>query len=247
MSGAAVASGRWAAGVSSLHPQTVSCGRGGVPSGGSGTQDDAHIFCTPEQIAPEIQDLLTLVEDVLGTFGFKKFEVNLSTRPDDSIGSEEVWETAERSLQEALNAKGWAYKTDDGGGAFYGPKIDIKIQVCPIGLGSAGWPGRHASRMRRGVTGCGMWRRMPAAAPALRVGGWSCHLLLWAWTTCGLMRFSRRGAPVGCVPHGVENACICRTRSGGSGSAPQSSWISTCHPGLRWSMLIVRTPSSSQS
>lgn len=95
-------------------------------------QDDAHIFCTPDQIAPEIQDLLTLVEDVLGTFGFSTFEVNLSTRPADSIGSDEVWATAERSLQEALGAKGWDYKTDEGGGAFYGPKIDIKIQVRTV-------------------------------------------------------------------------------------------------------------------
>jgi hypothetical protein len=92
-------------------------------------QDDAHIFCTPEQIAPEIQQLLGLVEDILGKFGFSQFEVNLSTRPEDSIGSDEVWESAEVALSQALNAKGWKYTVDEGGGAFYGPKIDIKIQA----------------------------------------------------------------------------------------------------------------------
>lgn len=111
-------------------------------------QDDAHIFCTPEQIAPEIQDLLTLVEDVLGTFGFKKFEVNLSTRPEDSIGSDVVWENAENALKGALNAKGWEFQVDEGGGAFYGPKIDIKIQVSCLFI----WPavGRYGCGQAHG-------------------------------------------------------------------------------------------------
>jgi threonyl-tRNA synthetase len=93
-------------------------------------QDDAHIFCTPDQIAEEIANLLGLVEAILGKFGFTKFEVNLSTRPVDSIGSDEVWERAEGALREALDTKGWDFEVDEGGGAFYGPKIDIKIQVC---------------------------------------------------------------------------------------------------------------------
>lgn len=92
-------------------------------------QDDAHIFCTPEQILPEIRALLDLVEDVLNNFGFSTFEVNLSTRPEGSIGSDAVWERAEAALSEALDDKGWPFKVDEGGGAFYGPKIDIKIQV----------------------------------------------------------------------------------------------------------------------
>lgn len=93
-------------------------------------QDDAHIFCTPQQIMPEIEQLLCLVEDILGKFGFSQFEVNLSTRPEDSIGADDVWNTAEGALRDALNSKGWDFTIDEGGGAFYGPKIDIKIQVC---------------------------------------------------------------------------------------------------------------------
>eukprot|EP00898_Chlorokybus_atmophyticus_P008741 jgi/Chlat1/8869/Chrsp92S08196 len=92
------------------------------------TQDDAHIFCLPNQIAPEILGVLNLVEEVLSAFGFKTFEVNLSTRPEKSVGSDEIWELATSALQEALASKGWEYKVDAGGGAFYGPKIDIKIR-----------------------------------------------------------------------------------------------------------------------
>ncbi|MBF2067811.1 MAG: threonine--tRNA ligase [Calothrix sp. C42_A2020_038] len=92
------------------------------------TQDDAHIFCLPEQIASEILGVLNLTEKILSDFGFKDYEINLSTRPSKSVGSDEVWELATNALVEALNSKGWKYIVDDGGGAFYGPKIDIKIQ-----------------------------------------------------------------------------------------------------------------------
>jgi threonyl-tRNA synthetase len=92
-------------------------------------QDDGHIFCTPEQIQPEIRGFLDLVEDVLAKFGFAKFEVNLSTRPEGSIGSDAVWARAEGALEDALREKGWPFTVDEGGGAFYGPKIDIKIEV----------------------------------------------------------------------------------------------------------------------
>ncbi|KAG2433186.1 hypothetical protein HYH02_012728 [Chlamydomonas schloesseri] len=92
------------------------------------TQDDAHIFCLPNQITSEIKGVLDLVEEILGTFGFSDYEVNLSTRPEKSVGSDEIWTTAEAALVEALNAKGWKYQVDAGGGAFYGPKIDIKIR-----------------------------------------------------------------------------------------------------------------------
>jgi threonyl-tRNA synthetase len=102
-------------------------------------QDDAHIFCTPDQIMPEIEQLLCLVEDILSTFGFKQFEVNLSTRPEDSIGSDEVWSDAEGALREALCNKGWEFTIDEGGGAFYGPKIDIKIQVCRLPCQHSSW------------------------------------------------------------------------------------------------------------
>mmetsp|Transcript_11189 Transcript_11189/g.36963 ORF Transcript_11189/g.36963 Transcript_11189/m.36963 type:complete len:314 (-) Transcript_11189:61-1002(-) len=91
------------------------------------TQDDAHIFCLPHQIADEILGVLDLTEEILGQFGFTDFEVNLSTRPEKSVGDDAIWEKAEGALIESLNRKGWAYAVDDGGGAFYGPKIDIKI------------------------------------------------------------------------------------------------------------------------
>ncbi|QYX33887.1 threonine--tRNA ligase [Sphaerospermopsis torques-reginae] len=92
------------------------------------TQDDAHIFCLPEQIAEEILGVLNLTEKILSDFGFKQYEVNLSTRPDKSVGNDDVWDLATTALEQALNAKGWNYSIDEGGGAFYGPKIDIKIK-----------------------------------------------------------------------------------------------------------------------
>ena len=92
------------------------------------TQDDAHIFCLPNQIADEILGVLNLTEKILSDFGFNNYEVNLSTRPSKSVGTDEVWELATAALKEALDTKGWNYIIDEGGGAFYGPKIDIKIQ-----------------------------------------------------------------------------------------------------------------------
>lgn len=92
------------------------------------TQDDAHIFCLPDQIASEIRGVLDLTEELLSAFGFAEYEVNLSTRPEKSVGSDEIWEKAESALKEALDSKGWSYTEDVGGGAFYGPKIDVKIR-----------------------------------------------------------------------------------------------------------------------
>ena len=92
------------------------------------TQDDAHIFCLPEQLADEITDVLDLFENVLSRFGFSEYEVMLSTRPDKSVGSDEIWERATGALVQALDNKNWAYSVDEGGGAFYGPKIDVKIK-----------------------------------------------------------------------------------------------------------------------
>ena len=92
------------------------------------TQDDAHVFCLPDQISDEILRILDLTERILSTFDFNHYEINLSTRPEKSIGSEAVWELATKGLTEALERKGWNYKIDEGGGAFYGPKIDLKIE-----------------------------------------------------------------------------------------------------------------------
>ena len=92
------------------------------------TQDDAHVFCLPEQISDEILRILDLTERILSTFDFRSYEINLSTRPEKSIGEDAVWELATQGLIEALDRKGWSYKVDEGGGAFYGPKIDLKIE-----------------------------------------------------------------------------------------------------------------------
>lgn len=92
------------------------------------TQDDAHIFCLPDQIANEILGVLNLTERILSDFGFTNYEINLSTRPDKYVGKDEVWDLATNALIQALEAKSWNYIVDEGGGAFYGPKIDIKIQ-----------------------------------------------------------------------------------------------------------------------
>ena len=92
------------------------------------TQDDAHVFCLPEQITEEILAILDLTEQILSTFDFRSYEINLSTRPEKSIGEDAVWELATQGLIEALDRKGWSYKVDEGGGAFYGPKIDLKIE-----------------------------------------------------------------------------------------------------------------------
>ena len=92
------------------------------------TQDDAHVFCLPEQISDEILKILDLTERILSTFDFNTYEINLSTRPEKSIGDDAVWDLATKGLIEALERKGWEYKIDEGGGAFYGPKIDLKIE-----------------------------------------------------------------------------------------------------------------------
>lgn len=91
------------------------------------TQDDAHIFMLPEQIKSEILGVVKLIDEVYGTLGFK-YNVELSTRPEDSMGSDEEWNMAENSLKEALNEGGLDYKINEGDGAFYGPKIDFHIE-----------------------------------------------------------------------------------------------------------------------
>ncbi|KAG4916425.1 hypothetical protein JHK87_053982 [Glycine soja] len=92
------------------------------------TQDDAHIFCLDDQIKDEIRGVLDLTEEILLQFGFEKYEVNLSTRPEKAVGDDDIWEKATSALEDALDDKGWTYQIDDGGGAFYGPKVDIKIE-----------------------------------------------------------------------------------------------------------------------
>lgn len=92
------------------------------------TQDDAHIFCTPEQIADEILGVLRFSLDMWHSFGFENITPYLATRPAKAIGEPERWDQATASLRQALEIEGLDYKLDEGGGAFYGPKIDLKIK-----------------------------------------------------------------------------------------------------------------------
>jgi threonyl-tRNA synthetase len=92
------------------------------------TQDDAHLFCRPDQMETEVGRVLDFTFFILKTFGFSEFEVFLSTRPKESVGSDEHWTLATSALEAALKGRNISYHLDPGGGAFYGPKIDIKIK-----------------------------------------------------------------------------------------------------------------------
>jgi threonyl-tRNA synthetase len=91
------------------------------------TQDDAHIFCLPDQVEAEVVGVLDLTFELLKAFGFTDYSISLSTRPEKYVGDPEMWDHATRSLQLALEQRGLTFDVDEGGGAFYGPKIDIKI------------------------------------------------------------------------------------------------------------------------
>lgn len=90
------------------------------------TQDDAHIFCKPSQIASEVESIIDFTQKIMQAFDFS-YEMEISTKPEKSIGSDAIWEEATNALKSALEKCGITYKIDEGGGAFYGPKIDIKI------------------------------------------------------------------------------------------------------------------------
>ena len=92
------------------------------------TQDDAHIFCTPAQIEDEVLEVLRFSLEMLRAFGFEEFQIYLATMPEKHVGEPERWEQAQNSLRKAIEAEGLPYEVDEGGGAFYGPKIDIKIK-----------------------------------------------------------------------------------------------------------------------
>jgi len=93
-------------------------------------QDDAHIFCTEDQIQSEVSNFVDLLFEVYADFGFTDIQIALSTRPEKRVGSDEVWDKAEKALEEALDAKGLAWKLQPGDGAFYGPKIDFSLRDC---------------------------------------------------------------------------------------------------------------------
>ncbi|MDA3056550.1 MULTISPECIES: threonine--tRNA ligase [unclassified Campylobacter] len=90
------------------------------------TQDDAHIFCMPSQIKENVYEILDFVDLLMKSFGFN-YEMEISTKPEKAVGDDEVWEIATQALKDALDERGLKYGIDEGGGAFYGPKIDIKI------------------------------------------------------------------------------------------------------------------------
>ena len=92
------------------------------------TQDDAHIFCLPDQVASEVGDVLDLTFEIMAAFGFDEYDIMLSTRPEKYVGEPDTWDHATESLREALVSRQLSYGIDEGGGAFYGPKIDIKIK-----------------------------------------------------------------------------------------------------------------------
>lgn len=90
------------------------------------TQDDAHLFCMPNQIKENVYEILSFVDTLMCAFGFS-YEMEISTKPTKAVGDDEIWEVATKALRDALDEKGLEYGIDEGGGAFYGPKIDIKI------------------------------------------------------------------------------------------------------------------------
>jgi threonyl-tRNA synthetase len=94
------------------------------------TQDDAHVFCLPEQLTDEVVAVMALVDRIYRTLGFEDVRVELSTRPEHSIGTDEQWDLATGALREALKRRGMAYKVNEGEGAFYAPKIDYHIRDC---------------------------------------------------------------------------------------------------------------------
>lgn len=110
-----------------VHRHEISGALHGLMRVRSFTQDDAHIFMLPSQIKEEIQGVIDLFNEVYSTFGLS-YHAELSTRPEDSMGSDEVWATATKALQDALDERGMEYKINEGDGAFYGPKIDFHLR-----------------------------------------------------------------------------------------------------------------------
>jgi threonyl-tRNA synthetase len=94
------------------------------------TQDDAHIFCTKEQIGQEVADFIKLTLDVYKDFGFEEVQMKLSTRPEKRVGDDALWDMAEKSLADALDAAGLEWELQPGEGAFYGPKIEFSLKDC---------------------------------------------------------------------------------------------------------------------
>jgi threonyl-tRNA synthetase len=110
-----------------VHRHELSGSLGGMMRVRSFTQDDAHIFCRPDQIESELKGVLDLIDRIYSVFGFP-YRIELSTRPENSMGSDELWKQAESALQKVLDESGIEYRVNPGDGAFYGPKIDFHIR-----------------------------------------------------------------------------------------------------------------------
>lgn len=109
-----------------LHRNEISGALSGLTRVRRFCQDDAHIFCSTEQLMTEVLQSLDFLNYIYGIFGFK-FELELSTRPEERLGSDQLWDEAEAALEQALNKFGMPWKINAGDGAFYGPKIDVKV------------------------------------------------------------------------------------------------------------------------
>jgi threonyl-tRNA synthetase len=109
-----------------LHRNEISGALSGLTRVRRFQQDDAHLFCTPETLSEEVMGVLDFLDHIYGIFGFT-FELQLSTRPEVRLGSDDQWDQAEAALAEALDKFGRPWTINPGDGAFYGPKIDIKV------------------------------------------------------------------------------------------------------------------------
>lgn len=110
-----------------LHRFEASGALSGLTRVRSFCQDDAHVFCTPDQIEAEVTSLMDMILTTYDVFGFQDVKIFLSTRPEKRVGSDEIWDKAEKALAQALDTKGKPYKINEGDGAFYGPKIDFIV------------------------------------------------------------------------------------------------------------------------
>ena len=101
------------------------------------TQDDGHIFCSEDQIEEEAGSFINILSEIYKELGFDKLDIKLSTRPAQRVGTDEIWDKAEKALEAAINKQGISYEIAEGDGAFYGPKIDFVLTDSLIEIGSA--------------------------------------------------------------------------------------------------------------
>mgnify|MGYP005661636681 CR=1 FL=1 len=103
------------------------------------TQDDGHIFCSEDQIEDEAGSFISILSNIYKELGFDKLDIKLSTRPEQRVGTDEIWDKAEQALEAAINSQGISYEIAEGDGAFYGPKIDFVLTDLPYGTTNCKW------------------------------------------------------------------------------------------------------------